>query len=90
MPLVLLFGILGAKFSYAQEAEPLAVGQLAYSIDNLILFIARRSHKMYPVYTYGDKVFATTPGDPVFEHVELAIALKNYGSVRPKIWFGAA
>lgn len=79
MPLALLFGILGAKFAYAQEAEPLAVGQLAYSIDN-----------MYPVYTYGDKVFATTPGRPVFEHVELAIALKNYGSVRPKIWFGAA
>ena len=36
------------------------------------VFIARRSHKMYPVYTYGDKVFATTPGGPVFEHVELA------------------
>ena len=36
------------------------------------VFIARRSHKMYPVYTYGDKVFATTPGGPLFEHVELA------------------
>ncbi len=36
------------------------------------IFIARRSHKMYPVYTFGDKVFATTPGGPLFEHVELA------------------
>ena len=36
------------------------------------IFIARRSHKMYPVYTYEDTVFATTPGGPVFKHVELA------------------
>ena len=36
------------------------------------VFIARRSHKMYPVYTYKDKVFAITPGGPLFEHVELA------------------
>ena len=36
------------------------------------VFIARRSHKMYPVYTYGDEVFATTPGGPLFKHVELA------------------
>jgi len=36
------------------------------------VFIARRSHKMYPVYTYGNQVFATTPGGPLFEHVELA------------------
>jgi len=36
------------------------------------VFIARRSHKMYPVYTHGDEVFATTPGGPIFKHVELA------------------
>lgn len=36
------------------------------------VFIARRSHSMYPVYTVGDEVFATTPGGPVFRHVELA------------------
>jgi hypothetical protein len=36
------------------------------------VFIARRSHKMYPVYTHGDEVFATTPGGPVFKHIELA------------------
>ena len=36
------------------------------------VFIARRSRQMYPVYTYGDEVLATTPGGPVFRHVELA------------------
>lgn len=36
------------------------------------VFVARRSHKMYPVYTYGNEVFATTPGGPLFKHVELA------------------
>jgi hypothetical protein len=36
------------------------------------VFIARRSHKMYPVYTFRNEVFATTPGGPLFKHVELA------------------
>jgi hypothetical protein len=27
---------------------------------------------MYPVYTFGNEVFATTPGGPIFKHVELA------------------
>jgi hypothetical protein len=36
------------------------------------VFIARRSRQMYPVYTVGDEVFATTRGGPVFRHVELA------------------
>jgi hypothetical protein len=36
------------------------------------IFIARRSRQMYPVYTVDDEVFATTPGGPVFRHVELA------------------
>jgi hypothetical protein len=36
------------------------------------IFIARRSQQMYPVYTIGDEVLATTPGGPVFRHVELA------------------
>lgn len=36
------------------------------------VFIARRSRQMYPVYTVEDEVFATTPGGPVFRHVELA------------------
>jgi hypothetical protein len=36
------------------------------------VFIARRSRKMFPVYTRDDEVFATTPGGPLFKHVELA------------------
>ncbi|MFQ5614795.1 MAG: hypothetical protein ACE5H9_21955, partial [Anaerolineae bacterium] len=36
------------------------------------VFIARRSKRIYPVYTYGDEVIATVPGGPVFRHVELA------------------
>ncbi|MFC1975913.1 hypothetical protein ACFLXQ_05905 [Chloroflexota bacterium] len=36
------------------------------------VFIARRSRRIYPVYTVGDEVFATTLGGPVFRHVELA------------------
>jgi hypothetical protein len=36
------------------------------------VFIARRSKRLYPVYTLGDEVIATTPGGPVFRHVELA------------------
>jgi hypothetical protein len=36
------------------------------------IFIARRSRQTYPVYTVEDEVFVTTPGGPVFRHVELA------------------
>jgi hypothetical protein len=36
------------------------------------VFIARRSQGVYPVYTVENEVFATTPGGPVFRHVELA------------------
>jgi len=36
------------------------------------VFIARRAGERYPVYTMGHEVIATTPGGPVFRHVELA------------------
>lgn len=36
------------------------------------IFAAGHSMLIYPVYTDGDQVFATTPGGPVFRHVELA------------------
>ncbi len=36
------------------------------------VFVGRRSQHIYPVYTVGDEVIATTPGGPVFRHVELA------------------
>src|SRR5262245_53441884 len=32
------------------------------------IFIARHSRRLYPVYTEGDYVFATTPGGPIFRH----------------------
>lgn len=36
------------------------------------VFIARRAGGIYPIYTLDSEVFATTPGAPVFRHVELA------------------
>ncbi len=36
------------------------------------IFAAAQSMLIYPVYTVGDEVFATTPGGPMFRHVELA------------------
>ena len=36
------------------------------------VFIARHARRIYPVYTAGDEVFATTAGGPIFRHVELA------------------
>jgi hypothetical protein len=36
------------------------------------VFIARRAGMVYPVYTLANEVVATTPGGPVFRHVELA------------------
>jgi hypothetical protein len=59
------------------EATVSLVEKLVQELVNLArlptyVFIARRSHKMYPVYTFKDEVFATTPGGPVFRHVELA------------------
>ena len=36
------------------------------------VFVARRSRGIFPVYTVGREVFATTPGGPAFRHVELA------------------
>jgi len=36
------------------------------------IFAADQSMLIYPVYTVGDEVFATTQGGPMFRHVELA------------------
>lgn len=52
--------------------ERLLPGLVNFARLPTYVFIARRSHKVYPVYTRGDEVFATTPGGPVFKHVELA------------------
>lgn len=36
------------------------------------VFIARQTGGVYPVYTVDQEVFVTTPGGPLFRHVELA------------------
>lgn len=36
------------------------------------VFIARRTGGLYPVYTVDHELFVTTPGGPLFRHVELA------------------
>ena len=36
------------------------------------VFVARRAKKVYPIYTIDDQVITTTPGGPIFSHVELA------------------
>lgn len=63
----------------AHELEDLYVpaSQLLNGLINLgrlptYIFAAGHSMLIYPVYTDGDDVFATTPGGPVFRHVELA------------------
>ncbi len=56
---------------------PSLVGRLAFNLIRLsrfpsYVFIAREAGEVYPVYTQGNEVFATTPGGPIFSHVELA------------------
>lgn len=54
-------------------------------IDSLInmarlprhIFVARRAKKVYPIYTVRNEVAVTTPGGPLFQHVELA-KVKEY------------
>jgi hypothetical protein len=62
-----------------QELEDLyrPTSQLLNGLINLgrlptYIFAAGHSMLIYPVYTDDDEVFATTPGGPVFRHVELA------------------
>ncbi len=63
----------------ADKPEELQPG-ISALLDGLInmarlprhVFIARRAGKVYPVYTVGNEVIVTTPGGPVFQHVELA------------------
>ncbi|MBE2223534.1 MAG: hypothetical protein IAF02_18480 [Anaerolineae bacterium] len=59
------------------NALPNIAGQLVNQLISIArlpsyVFIARRAREIYPVYTKGHEVFATTPGGPAFEHVELA------------------
>lgn len=68
-----------------KELGPLVQSKLI-SLENLsrmptYVFITRRSRKLFPVYTIGDKVMAVTPQGISFRHVELAKVrdyLKDY------------
>lgn len=60
-----------------ESRDPEELGAMARPVlDALInlarlptyVFVARRSRQLYPVYTAGDEVLATTPGGPVFRH----------------------
>ncbi len=70
--------ICGFKLGAATPDE--LVAPAAKLLDGLInmarlptyVFVASESLFIYPVYTIGDEVMATTPGGPVFRHVELA------------------
>jgi hypothetical protein len=53
-------------------AEKLLPGLVVAGRFPTYIFITRRSRRMYPVYTIQDEVYATTPGGPVFRHIELA------------------
>ena len=59
------------------EALPIVIERLLNSLSNMsrlpsYVFVARRAGGVYPVYTLDGEVLATTPGGPVFRHVELA------------------
>lgn len=61
------------KLDYVVEmVENLLTGLINMARLPSYVFIARRSQGMYPVYTVGNEVFVTTPGGPVFKHIELA------------------
>jgi len=60
-----------------QENIPYMVDTLMSSLVNMArlpsyAFVSRQTGGVYPVYTVGNEVFATTPGGPLFQHVELA------------------
>ena len=73
------------KAETLKELGPLVQSKLL-SLENLsrmptYVFITRRSRKLFPVYTIGDKVMAVTPQGITFRHVELAkvrVYLKDY------------
>jgi hypothetical protein len=59
------------------EEMPALTHQLLHGLVNWsrlpsYIFIAKQAQKIYPVYTLDNEVMATTPGGPLFRHVELA------------------
>ncbi len=88
IPVTIKYTVSGKKIFTAEicgfnvEAEspnalPDLAGRLAFNLIRLsrfpsYVFITREAGEIYPVYTQDNKVFATTPGGPIFNHVELA------------------
>ncbi len=87
VPVEIQHGRTGKTYSiemcgFAREAAnpndlPAKVWKLALSLIHIArfpsyVFIARRAGEIYPVYTIENEVYATTPGGPIFRHVELA------------------
>jgi hypothetical protein len=70
--------ICGFRLEAASPEELLApVARLLPGLINMArlptyIFAAADSMLIYPVYTVGDEVFATTQGGPMFRHIELA------------------
>lgn len=55
-----------------EPVETLLLGLINMARLPTYVFAADGSQQLYPVYTIEDEVMATTPGGPVFRHVELA------------------
>jgi hypothetical protein len=55
-----------------EPVETLLMGLINMARLPTYVFAAGDSQQLYPVYTIEDEVMATTPGGPVFRHVELA------------------
>jgi len=74
------FAVNIAGWELASERPEVLPGKISQFLPRLIslarlpsyVFIARRAGAIYPVYTIGSEVYATTPGGPIFRHVELA------------------
>jgi hypothetical protein len=62
----------GNIYHVEQMVRRLLAAMINYGRLPDYVFIARRSERIYPVYTMGDEVIVTTPGGPVFRDVELA------------------
>ena len=74
------FSVEVCGFTLENERPEALRDQTEYFITQLVnftrlptyVFIARWAGGIYPVYAIDDDVLATTPGGPVFRHVELA------------------
>lgn len=69
----------GSPMELLRPVERLVRGLINVARLPDYVLVARRSRRIHPVYTLGDEVLATTPGGPVFRHVELARVRDHLG-----------